>query len=312
MSATSPHPFHGVLPILPTPFHDDESLDLTSLAALVELMAAAGASGVVVLGVLGEAQRLLDVERAEVVAAAVAAAAGRLPVIAGASHAGTHAATGLARMAARRGASGILVAPPRDAAGNDERIVEHYRRVSAGAGIAVCVQDHPASSEVRMSVALLVRLAREVAGVGAIKAEDLPSPPKVSQLVAATAGGTAILTGLGALYGYFDLESGAQGFMTGFAFPEVLVAILDARARGDDDAAFRIYQRFLPLLVFEQQPGVAVRKEILRRRGALTSARVRHPGAGLDEGTRVQLDALLARVLPGIDLARPLAAGGVE
>jgi 4-hydroxy-tetrahydrodipicolinate synthase len=111
-----------------------------------------------------------------------------------------------------------------------------------------------------------------------------------------------ILTGLGGLYGFFDRERGSDGYNTGFAFPEILIAMVKA----DIDAAWEIYRRHLPLIVYEQQPGLAIRKEILRRRGLIASARVRHPGATIDAATASQLSALLDRSFPGQDLTNPL------
>jgi len=115
-----------------------------------------------------------------------------------------------------------------------------------------------------------------------------------------------ILTGLGALYGLFDLQAGSAGFNTGFAFPEVLVAMVKAARAGNWAKVQEIYTRFLPLIVFEQQPGVAIRKEILRLRGALTTGKVRHPGAALQSATADQLRKLLDALLPGQDLSRPV------
>ena len=115
-----------------------------------------------------------------------------------------------------------------------------------------------------------------------------------------------VLTGLGALYGLFDLQAGSDGFNTGFAFPEVLSAMVHAAREGDWDRARSLYLRFLPLIVFEQQPGVAVRKEVLRRRGLIESGAVRHPGGPLPPGAAEQLDALLSSTLGDIDLTRPI------
>ena len=118
-----------------------------------------------------------------------------------------------------------------------------------------------------------------------------------------------ILSGLGGLYAPLNLEAGSDGFNTGFAFPEVLQALrLRRRGQADWPLFHRIYARFAALLVFEQQPGVAVRKELLRRRGVLASARVRHPGGSLPAAQAAQLDALLARTLPGVDITRPIAS----
>jgi 4-hydroxy-tetrahydrodipicolinate synthase len=157
-----------------------------------------------------------------------------------------------------------------------------------------------------MPVALLLRIVAEVPAVAGIKEEAVPTPPRLRALKAGLPRPVPVLTGLGALYGLFDLEAGSDGFNTGFAFPEVLVTMLRAARAGDWDRVRAVYARFLPLIVFEQQPGVAVRKEILRRRALLAAGAVRHPGAGLPAGAAEQLDRLLAATLPGVDLTRPL------
>ena len=114
--------------------------------------------------------------------------------------------------------------------------------------------------------------------------------------------------GIRALYGGFDMEQGTQGFMTGFAFPEVLNAMNNAAQAGDLAAAHALYQRFLPLMVFEQQPGVAVRKELYRIRGLIESNTVRHPANAIAPALATALQAELARALPGVDLKQPLPA----
>lgn len=296
----------GVFPILPTPFHDDERLDLESLARIVSFMRQAQVQGVTVLGVLGEANRLDDTEREQVIRAAVAAAQG-LPVIVGASASGTRAARELARSAQRLGAAAVMVTPHPEPVPNDERVVDYYRAIADGLEIPIVLQDHPASTQVHMTAALIARIANELPAIAAIKEEALPTAPKIRQLRALLHRPVYILTGLGALYGLFDLEAGVDGFNTGFAFPEALMALLGAARAGEWARARSIYQRFLPLIVFEQQPGVAIRKEIFRLRGLMLSSRVRHPGASITAETAAQLRALLDWLLPGADLGQPVA-----
>ena len=120
-----------------------------------------------------------------------------------------------------------------------------------------------------------------------------------------------ILSGLGALYAPFDLEAGSDGFNTGFAFPEVMRAMVNAAREADWTLVHDIYSRFAALIVFEQQAGVAIRKEVLRRRGLFASPRVRHPAATISAVQAQQLDRLLARTLPGVDITRPLAVDRV-
>ena len=302
--------FEGVWPILPTPFHEDESLDLDSLARVVRFMAEAGMDGVTVLGVMGEANRVGDGEREAVIRAAVEAAAGRLPVIAGATHPGTAATLALCAMARSAGAAGVMISPSAEPTPSEERVAEYFRRVGEGAGLPIVLQDHPPSSGVFMGVPLLLRLAAEVPAIACIKLEHPPTPQKVAALRRGWAGSAQrplpLLQGLGALYAQFDLERGAAGFMTGFAFPEVLRAMVNAARAGDPAAGRALFARFLPLIVYEQQPALAVRKEIYRLRGLLKCARVRHPGGQIDPETAAELRGVIAQVLPGVELTRPL------
>ncbi|MFN0040499.1 MAG: dihydrodipicolinate synthase family protein [Burkholderiales bacterium] len=302
----TPTIFEGVFPILATPFHDDESLDLDSLDRLVRFMVGLGADGVTVLGVLGEANRLTDAERDQVIRTAVSAAGGST-VIVGTSHSGTHAACGLSKTAEQLGASAVMVAPQAEAVPNEEKIFEHYRAIGGTIGIPIVMQDHPASTQVHMSVALILRVLREVPRVAAIKQEAIPTAPKIRAILSGMSEKKVpILTGLGALYGLFDLEAGSSGFNTGFAFPEVLMAMVAAARQREWGRVRALYTRFLPLIVLEQQPGVAIRKEILKSRGLLRSARVRHPGGAITWETRLQVTTLLSAVLPGADLSRPI------
>ncbi|MCL5966935.1 MAG: dihydrodipicolinate synthase family protein [Deltaproteobacteria bacterium] len=299
--------FEGVYPILVTPFDEREEIDLESFTRLVRFMADIGVDGVTIVGVLGESNRLADAERDQLIGAAVAAAAGRISVIVGTSHRGTRATRRLSETARSLGADAVMVTPSREPVPSEERIVEYFRQVAGGISIPIVVQDHPASTEVHMPVPLLLRLVDEIPNVGCIKEEASPTPEKIAALIRGMAGRKVpVLTGLGALYGLFDLERGSSGFMTGFAFPEVLVAMVREARRGRMNAAWDLYRRFLPLIVFEQQPGVAIRKEIYRMRGLIASSSVRHPGAGIRRGAAEQLRALLDRILPDADITRPL------
>ena len=303
------HPisFEGVYPILATAFHDDESLDLESFDRLVRFMAGLEVDGITILGVLGEANRLLDREREALIRTAVQAAGG-MPVIVGTSHSGTQAALGLSQMAQELGADAVMVTPHAEAVPSEERVYEYYRRIAGGIRIPIVLQDHPASSGVHMSVPLMLRTVNEIQPIAAIKEEALPTAPKIRALLAGISGRKVpILTGLGALYAQFDLEAGSSGFNTGFAFPEALMAMVKASNAGDHARVRQIFTRFLPLIVFEQQPGVAIRKEILRLRGAIAGNRVRHPGAAIQPAAAEELRKLIDQVLPGVDITKPVA-----
>jgi 4-hydroxy-tetrahydrodipicolinate synthase len=302
-----PIDFQGVYPILATPFRDDESLDLESLDRLIRFMARMGVDGVTVLGVLGEANRMLDREREQVVRTAVQAAQGRIPIIVGTSHSGTQAALGLSQMAQELGAQAVMVTPHAEAVPSDERVFEYYRAIASGIRIPIILQDHPASTAVHMSVPLILRMIAELPGIAALKEEAVPTAPKIRALLQGMGPRKVpILTGLGALYAQFDLEAGSAGFNTGFAFPEPLMAMVKAARSGDWARVRALYTRFLPLIVFEQQPGVAIRKEILRLRGVLGSNHARHPGATIQPAVAERLRELIEQVMPGADITHPL------
>jgi 4-hydroxy-tetrahydrodipicolinate synthase len=298
--------FTGVIPILATPFREDETFDAQSMQRMVDLMSRIGVNGVTVLGVLGEANRLGDQEREQVLRSAIDAA-GTLPVIAGVSASGTRATCELAVMAESLGAAAVMITPHAEPTPSDERVFAHFAAIAGATRLPIVLQDHPASSGVHMPVGLMARLVQELPSIACIKEEALPTPPKIRALKAAMGERTIpVLTGLGALYGLFDLEAGSDGFNTGFAFPEVLLQMVAAARAENWQRVREVYTRFLPLIVFEQQPGVAVRKEILRLRGAIASNRVRQPGAALNAETGKQLARLIEGLLPGADITQPL------
>ena len=292
--------FRGVFPILPTPFLPDESIDIGSFETMIERMVGFGVDGVTILGVLGEANRLTDRERTDLVDAAVQTTDGRIPVVVGTSHSGTRATAELAASAERQGADAVMVAPHKEPVPSEQRIFDHFQAVAAATDLPIVLQDHPGSTEVHMSLALILQMVQEIPTVACIKQEAVPSPPRIAALKAGLDRNVPILTGLGALYGGFEIQAGADGFMTGFAFPEILMAMVAASA----DDAWRLYAKYLPLIAFENQPGVAVRKEIFRRRGLIAHGVVRAPGVGISPVAAQQLDELLKRTFGARDLSQ--------
>ena len=299
--------FTGVIPILATPFNADESLDLASWRRMIEFMVEMKVDGITILGVLGESNRLSDHEREALIKGAVATVGKRIPVIVGTSYTGSTAATYLSHMAEALGADAVMVTPTKEPVPNEERILEYYRRIADGTTLPIVLQDHPASTEVHMSVPLILRIVKEVPSVACIKAEAVPTPPKVRALREGLSRPVSILSGLGALYAPFDLEAGSDGFNTGFAFPEVLRALVAAAKAGDFDRVHALYARFASLIVLEQQPGLAIRKEILRLRGLIASNRVRHPGAAIAPAIAQDVAALIKRTLPNVDITKPIS-----
>lgn len=284
----------GVHAVMVTPFLPDESIDEASLATLIDAFADAGCAGVLVLGVMGEVERLSDAERERVTVRTIERAANRLQVTVGITHGATVVAVDRARAAARAGAAAVMIAPPIGSVAGPE-LKEHFRRIGEDLPIPIVIQDHPASSGVRLPVDFLVELAEVVPAGSIVKLEDPPAPLKMARMLART-NALQILGGLGGVSLFDELNAGSSGVMTGFAMPDVLVAIVTAHQRGDREEARRLFNRALPLMLFESQPGAgaALRKEILVRRGLIAHATVRQPATRPDAFTLGLLDDLLA------------------
>jgi 4-hydroxy-tetrahydrodipicolinate synthase len=284
----------GIFHILATPFTDGGELDSGGLPHLVDRVLAAAVGGVTILGIAGEAHRLTDDERRRMVEAVVKNVAGRVPVVVGVGAPGTHLAAAFARMAREHGADAVMVAPP-NGVKNLEAVAEYYHAVADAARLPIVIQDEPVTTQVVMPAPFIARLCAELPPPLAVKLEEAPTPPKITRLRAALARPAAIFGGLGGVYFFEELSRGADGAMTGFPYPEALRAIHEHFIAGRREDARALFHRWLPLIRYESQPGaqpgtsIAIRKEILRRRGWIASAYVRPPAPGLDPATLEEL-----------------------
>lgn len=287
----------GVYNILTTPFLPDGAISEASLRRLATATIEMGVNGLTILGVAGEAHKLSDDERRRIIEIVMEVNAGRVPVIVGTSRDGTDVTLAACREAERAGAAGVMVAPPTFAQAGPA-LIEHFRRIGEGISIPIVLQDYPPINGVALSPRAMADLVEAVPAITTIKLEDPPTPQRAAQTLALIGDRATIVGGLGGIYLLDELRRGGSGTMTGFAYPEALVAIWHAWSEGDRVAAARLFYRYLPLLVFEGQPklGLAIRKEILRRRGLIDHATVRHPGPRLDEGTAADLTEMLSHL----------------
>ena len=286
----------GVYSVLPTPFTANGDLDEVSLCRVVDLFVDAGVNGVTALGVTGEVARLDDAERRRVLEIVTTRVNGRIGVVAGATAEGTRTCIAYCRHAKESGATAVMVSPPRMPKLNSDVVVRHFQALAEAVDIEIVVQDYPPISGYAMEPALLARIAREIPRARTIKLEDPPTPFKTSRILDQCRGiEVRIFGGLGGVFLLEELLAGATGAMTGFAFPEILVTIVKLYRAGDVDKAADIFYRAVPLMRFEFQDGIgmAIRKEVLHRRGALASPATRAPAAALDQTTREALDRVM-------------------
>lgn len=293
----------GVFIIAATPFDDDGAIDFSSIDSLVEFYISHGVSGMTVLGMMGEAPKLSAEEQLDVAKHFIDRVDGRVPVIVGVSSPGLDNLVSLSNRTMDFGAAGVMIAPI-PGLGTDEKLSGYFRSVVSALGddIPVCYQDYPQTTGVHISVDCLNQMIAEHPSLVMFKHEDCPGLGKLSRIRGSSdkegVRQVSILCGNGGLYLPQEMMRGADGAMTGFAFPEMLVQVVQKCLAGEHDAAEDIFDAYLPLVRHEQQPGfgLAIRKETLRRRGAIKSAKTREPGPKATDTDIAELDRLMARL----------------
>ena len=308
----------GVYIIAVTPFTEDGSLDLTSTDTMVDAYLESGVTGITILGIMGEATKLTAEESRIFAQRVISRVAGRVPVVVGASSPGFAPMRELTLSVMDMGASGVMVAPP-SSLRTDDQICTYFEMVgeTLGPSIPFVLQDHPVSTGVQMTTSVILRIIKAVPSCVMVKHEDCPGLAKLSAIRASSLRGdsrrVSILTGNGGgLFLTEELTRGADGAMTGFAYPEMMVAVCSAHASGDVARAHDLFDAYLPLARYEQQPGIglAVRKYILARRGMIASATIRKPGPKLSGEDSADIELLIkrqARRLNEIGAAAPLS-----
>jgi 4-hydroxy-tetrahydrodipicolinate synthase len=293
----------GVYVICPTPFEGDGRVDVASTDRMVEAYLKAGATGLTILGIMGEAPKLAADEALAFAHQVIATVAGRVPVIVGVSAAGFAAMSGLSSKVMDAGAAGVMIAPP-STLKTDDQIVSYYADAveAIGADVPFVIQDYPLTTNVVMTSKVIMRIIEQHSSCVMLKHEDWPGLDKITTLRRASDAGqvrrVSILCGNGGMFLPFEMERGADGAMTGYAYPEMLVGVVNLISQGRRKEAHDLFDRHLPLVRYEMQPGVglAVRKFLLKRRGIIASDTLRKPGPKLSPETIADIEWLMERI----------------
>lgn len=290
----------GVFVIAVTPFRDDLSIDTASIDRMVDFYDEKGADGLTVLGMMGEAPKLTQSESLDVATQTIKRS-GRKPVIVGVSAPGLAAIGELTKAVMDQGAAGVMVAPPASLK-TDDQIIGYYQNVVATIGddVPLVLQDFPLSTNVVISSRTLGTIIETLPSIVMLKHEDWPGLQKVTDLRLAEEKGRrriSILCGNGGTFLPEEMRRGADGAMTGFGYPEMMVDVCRLAEAGDHDRAMDIFEAYLPLIRYEQQPGagLAVRKYVLAKRGAIASAAQRRPGASLSAAAIADVESMIRR-----------------
>ena len=290
------HPITGILPVVPTPFHDDGSLDLDGVRRVLDCTIDQGVDAICILANYSEQFVLSDQERHDVMKASLEHVAGRVPMIVTVSHYYTGIVQDRAKAAQSMGADMVMMMPPYHGAGlraDDTGVFEHYRAVSDAISIPIMVQDAPISG-VQLSVPLLAKMAKEIANVSYFKMEMPFAADKLAALI--DAGGDDILgpwDGEEAATLFADLEAGCTATMTSALQCEHIRPIVTHYLNGDVEAAFKQWRYCLPLINHEnRQCGLRATKAVMKEGGVIKSDHVRHPQKPMSPRTRDRLLSL--------------------
>jgi 4-hydroxy-tetrahydrodipicolinate synthase len=289
----------GVYVIAVTPFHADGALDLDSTDRMVDFYLSAGATGLTVLGMMGESQKLTIEESQLIVRRILQRVAGRVPVVVGVSAPGFAQMGALTQMVMDDGAAGVMIAPP-SALRTDDQIVTYYHQAAGFIGdVPFVLQDFPLVTNVQMSVPVIRRIVADLPSCVCLKHEDWPGLDKITALRAEgfLPRHISILCGNGGMFLPEEMGRGADGAMTGFAYPEMMVGVVRHMQSGQPGRAQDLFDAYLPLARYEQQPiiGLAVRKYTMARRGIIANAALRRPGGSLTENTIAEIERLIQR-----------------
>jgi 2-keto-3-deoxy-L-arabinonate dehydratase len=289
----------GVIPVAPTTFHDDESLDLDSQAKVCDFLIDARVDAICVLANYSEQFSLTDTERDRVAGHVLGHVGGRIPVVVTTSHYSARVAAERSRRAEQLGADMVMLMPPFFGATlsvDGAAVAEYFRTVAGAIDIPIMIQDAPLSST-RLSAPQLAALARDIPNVQYVKVETPGTAAKLREVIAL--GGDDLpgpFDGEESVTLLPDLDAGARGTMPSCSVPDVLSDVVRAYQAGDRDRAITRWEEYLPLIHFENRHcGLRAAKVLLHEGGIITSEATRQPLGPLPKPARDGLLELARR-----------------
>jgi 2-keto-3-deoxy-L-arabinonate dehydratase len=287
---TSTTVYRGIFPVMPTTFTEDGALDMPSQLRCADFMIDSGVDGLCILANFSEQFLIADAEREHITRAVLEHIAGRVPVIVTTTHTSTKVCAERSRQAQDMGAAMLMVMPPYHGATfrfSEAQTFEFFAQLSDAVSIPIMVQDAPASGTA-LSAAFLARMAREIEHLSYFKIETAGAASKLRELI--RLGGDAVVgpwDGEEGITLLADLDAGATGAMTGGGFADGIRPIIEAHRAGDHDLAFALYQKWLPLINYEnRQAGFLAAKALMKEGGVIDCEAPRHPWPALHPEVR--------------------------
>jgi 4-hydroxy-tetrahydrodipicolinate synthase len=281
--------------MMPTPFNDKSEIDYDSIDKLIELSIKSKCYGIVIMGVMGEAHRLTENERNDVIKHVSKIVNGRIPITVGVSGESIEIVSQRVKESNIFGANYILCSPPKMLKTNESVLLEFFKGITKDNHLPIVLQDLPQETGVNLTPEFINKISTQVPQIKFIKLEDPPTPKKISEILSKTSNKLGIFGGLGGIFLIEELMRGAIGTMTGFAYPEILVNTFEEFKKNNINNAKSLFYKWLPLIRYENQQGISlsIRKHILFRRGIISTPDTRLPTPSIDEKTEKELEFLL-------------------
>ncbi len=287
--------YEGIFPIALTTFDEHYEIDERSQLALINYLIDCGVHGLAIFGNASEGYALSESEKARLMPRIIQEVRGRVPVFVSTGHTGTHVAVQLSKAAQEAGADGLMILPPYFLKPGAEDLIGYYRMISDAVSIPIMIQDAPLLTGVNIGAAQMARMARECANVRLTKVEAPPTALKVTEVKQAVADSMTIFGGLNGHFFLEELQRGARGTMPGSDMMPMFVRVWDLYEAGRRKEARALFNRHLPLIRFELQPGlgVAAMKQNLKAQGVIRHTTVRPPTRTLDGAAIEELQQIV-------------------
>jgi len=274
----------GIYPIALTTFDEHYEIDEKSQLSLINHLIDCGVHGIAIFGNASEGYTLSEGEKSRLMPLIIREVAGRVPVFVSTGHTGTHVAVQLSKAAEEAGADGLMILPPYFLKPSPEDLFGYYQAISNAVSIPIMIQDAPLLTGVNIGAAQMARMARECANVRLTKVEAPPTAAKVTEVRNGCGDSLVIFGGLNGHFFLEELNRGARGTMPGSDMMPMFVRVWDLHEAGQLAEARALFNRYLPLIRFELQPGLGVSamKHNLKSLGVISQTTVRPPTRSLD------------------------------
>lgn len=290
----------GVVPVIPTPFTENEDIDEDALKGLVDFAISGGIQAACLPAYASEFYKLTDEEKLRVVKIAVQHSAGRMQIVAQSNHPSLKVAINLAKANVNAGADIISLAVPR-IFGLPENSLKEYLSgfIKSIPNIPVLIQDfNPGGSSI--SVSFIKELMNEHENFKYLKLEEPLCAPKFEEIIKTTEGKIGLFEGWGGLYMLELIPVGIAGVMPGLAVADILQKVFTYRRNNEHSKAFDLFEKVMPQIFFALQNMELfhyAEKELLIARGVLPNSVARKAAYKPDASTAVYIKELNERVI---------------